>query len=162
MKTKSFIRMALLIFVFASVVFLLFSELRSAINPVSGKENGVAIGEKGPTHQVIAYYFHGTVRCSSCKKIEAWAQEAIERDFSTELKAGTLQWQVINIDMPENEHFVKDYQLFTRSLVLVTLENGKVTGWTNLKKVWTLLDEKPAFANYVKVEIEQYLNLRRS
>ena len=31
--------------------------------------------------QVIAYYFHGTIRCETCLKIEKQAREAIGRGF---------------------------------------------------------------------------------
>ena len=157
MKAKSLIRLLLLLFVIATVMILAFRGLRSAIEPADKGEGAAVMGQKGPAHQVIAFYFHGTGRCLSCRRMEAWAWEGIERDFSTELQAGTLQWQVVNMDKPENEHFVKDYQLFTRSLVLVEMEHGTVIRWTNLRQLWALLGDKPAFMKYVRQEIGQYL-----
>ena len=157
MKAKSLIRLLLLLLVITSVVILAFRGLRSAIEPADKRVSVAVIGQKGLAHQVIAFYFHGTGRCLSCRRMEAWAWEGIERDFSTELQAGTLQWQVVNMDMPENQHFVQDYQLFTRSLVLVELEHGTVIRWTNLRQLWTLLGDKSAFMNYVRQEIGQYL-----
>ena len=157
MKAKSLIRLVLLIFVITSVVILAFRGLRSAIDPADKRESAAVTGQKGPAHQVIAFYFHGTGRCLTCRRMEAWAWEGIERDFSTELQAGTLQWQVVNMDKPENQHFVQDYQLFARSLVLVEWEHGKVSRWTNLRPLWTLLGDKPAFTNYVRQEIGRYL-----
>jgi len=31
----------------------------------------------------------------------------------------------VNLELPENRHFVKDYQLFTKSLVLVRFDKGR-------------------------------------
>lgn len=157
MKAKSLIRLLLLLFVIATVMILAFRGLRSAIEPADQRESAAVMGQKGPAHQVIAFYFHGTGRCLSCRRMEAWAWEGLERDFSTELQAGTLQWQVVNIDKPENQHFVQDYQLFARSLILVELKHGTVIRWTNLRPLWSLLGDKPAFMNYVRQEIGQYL-----
>jgi hypothetical protein len=157
MKAKSLIRLLLLIFVIATVAILAIRGLRSAIELADKREGVAVMGQKGPAHQVVAFYFHGTVRCLSCKTLEAWAREGIERDFSTELQAGTLQWQVVDVDKPENKHFVQDYQLVTRSLVLVELQHGKVSRWSNLSEIWTLLDDKPAFMNYVRQEVGQYM-----
>lgn len=107
--------------------------------------------------EVIAYYFHTTYRCVSCKKIEAYSKEAIENGFAEELKSGTLKFESINIDDAENKHFAKDYQLYTKSLVICDMESGKQTEWKNLEKVWQLLRDKEEFIKYVRDEINSYL-----
>ena len=66
--------------------------------------------------------------------IEQYSKEAIEKYFPEQLKNGKLAFTVINIDEPENEHFIKDYQLYTRSLVVAEFKNGKQVRWTNLAK----------------------------
>ena len=35
--------------------------------------------------QVVVYYFHGNARCQSCYKLEQYAKEALEKNFSDEL-----------------------------------------------------------------------------
>jgi len=109
------------------------------------------------THKVVAYYFHGNRRCVSCRKIEAYSREAIESGFAEELKAGKLEWLVINTDESENKHFIKDYQLYTKSLVISDIENGKQTRWKNLDKVWELLRNKEDFIRYVQRETRAFL-----
>jgi hypothetical protein len=69
-----------------------------------------------PNQQVIAYYFHGTVRCETCLKIEKQAKEAIERRFQTELDAQRLVFKPLNYEQPENAHFQQDYKLPCPSL----------------------------------------------
>ena len=87
--------------------------------------------------------------------IEQYSREAIEKYFPEQLKTGRLTFSVINIDMPENEHFVKDYQLYTRSLIVAEFKNGKQIKWTNLEKVWNNIKDRDAFYNYIKTEIEK-------
>ena len=107
--------------------------------------------------EVIAYYFHTTYRCVSCKKIEAYSREAIETGFAEQLESGTLEFESINIDESDYKHFVKDYQLYTKSLVICDMKDGKQVTWKNLDKVWQLIRNKDEFVKYVQDEINAYL-----
>ena len=110
-----------------------------------------------PAHKVIAYYFHTNTRCSTCIKIEAYSKEAIEKGFPDEIKNGTLELRIVNYELPENRHFMQDYRLVSKSLILVNTVNGKQTEWTNLKLVWQLTGRRDAFLNYVRKEVRNYL-----
>jgi hypothetical protein len=109
------------------------------------------------TTKIVAYYFHGNFRCYNCFTIEQYSKEAIEKYFPEQLKNGKLTFSVINTDMPENEHFIKDYQLYTKSLIIAEFKNGKQVKWANLEKVWNYIRDRDAFYNYVKTEVEKYL-----
>ena len=115
--------------------------------------------DPGPdSHKVIAYYFHTNTRCSTCQKIEEYSKTAIELGFPDELKNGTLELRIVNYEKPENRHFIKDYKLVTKSLILVNLVDGKQTEWSNLKLVWQLYKSEEAFFNYVTQEVRKYLS----
>ncbi len=111
----------------------------------------------GNQNQVIAYYFHGNFRCSNCLKIKQYSREAIEKYFGNELKSGELVFKVINVEEKGNEHFVNDYQLYTKSLVLSLVKNGKEIKSENLVKVWEYLGNRDKFYEYVKNNIDSYL-----
>lgn len=108
-------------------------------------------------HRVIAYYFHTTVRCASCRAIEAYSKEAIDSAFAGEVRDGKLVWKVVNIEVKGNEHFAEDYALYTKSVVLVNEVGGKPAEWKNLDKVWQLLQDKPKFLRYVQAETRGFL-----
>jgi hypothetical protein len=108
-------------------------------------------------NKVIAYYFHGTSRCTTCRTIERYSNEAIERYFAQELKNRTLEFKPINVEEPENRHYIQDYQLYTRSLVLVLYKDDKQLKWKNLSEVWTYVSDKEKFYQYVKDETERFL-----
>ena len=46
--------------------------------------------------EVVAYYFHGRIRCETCLKIEKQAREAIERRFPSEMAAKRLVFKSVN------------------------------------------------------------------
>ncbi len=105
----------------------------------------------------IVYYFHGNARCTTCKTIEAYADEAVHAAFGEDLDDGTLQWRVVNIDEPANRHFIQDFQLVTRSVVLAEYRDGKVVRSKNLDQVWQLVRDKQRFVDYVQDETQAFL-----
>ena len=109
-------------------------------------------------HSVIVYYFHGKFRCGTCKRIEKLTKEAVTESFADEIRTGLVEMKVINVDEKENSHFNKDYKLFTRSVVVSDIVNGKETQWKNLQKVWELVHNEAAFKKYIQNEIEAYLS----
>jgi hypothetical protein len=107
---------------------------------------------------LTVYYFHGNARCVSCRRIEAYSHEAIRTAFAKELGSGRLAWRVVNVEEKGNEHFVKDYALYTKSVVLVDETAGRQVRWMNLEKVWQLLQDKPGFLRYVQEGVRAYLD----
>jgi hypothetical protein len=146
------IRIALSI-LFSMLASLLFIDAGSAGEGAKPQQNP----GKNASHHITAYYFHGNFRCYNCFTIEQFSREAIEKYFPEQLKSGKLVFEVINTDEPENEHFIKDYQLYTKSLVVTEFKDGKKLRWTNLPKVWDYIKDRDAFYNYVRTEVQKYL-----
>jgi hypothetical protein len=150
MKFKTIITIVLLTFVAVSVFWLVYKQLN--ISPVP-----IPVTDRTEGNRVIAYYFHGKVRCANCIKIEQLSQQTIEQEFAPELADKRLEFHSINTGEPANEHFIKDYQLSSNSLVLVLLRDGKQARWENLPEVWNLLDDDAAFRAYVKENVAKML-----
>ena len=133
----------------------------------SAAKESFAIPERTPstiqpnTHsfksKVIAYYFHGTHRCTTCLTIERYSREAIEKYFSEEIQEGILEFKALNVEEPENRHYIQDYQLYTRSLVLALYKDDKQMEWKNLSEVWSYVRDKEKFYQYVKEETTKFL-----
>ena len=107
--------------------------------------------------KIVAYYFHGNARCSTCHKMEQYTKEAIEKNFKDKLTNGLLVFKAVNVDEKENEHFVNDYQLYTKTLIISRIANGKEVEHKNLTKIWEYARDKKRFFNYVITEINNYL-----
>jgi hypothetical protein len=107
--------------------------------------------------KVVAYYFHVTARCTTCRTIDSYSREVIERRFGAEIASGRLQFKLVNVQLAENRHFVKDYQLFTKSLVLVRFDKGRQAEYKVLNGTWDLVGDKSAMQAYVEREVREYL-----
>jgi len=106
--------------------------------------------------KINVYYFHRNIRCPSCEQIEALTKQAVEQGFAEALANGSMAWQVVNIEKPENAHFEKDYKLETQSVVVSEVQNGKEVRWKNLDKVWDLLGNEADFVQYIAREIKAF------
>jgi len=113
------------------------------------------------SHKVVAYYFHGNVRCATCRRIESYTRESIDSAFAADLKSGSLEFRAVNIDSSQNKHYIDDYQLYTRSVVLSDLHHGKQTRWKNLDGIWMLAGNKVEFAKYIDAEVKAFLDTAR-
>ena len=126
----------------------------SQADKMSVEENTGAVETK-----VIAYYFYTNYRCRSCYAIEKYTKESIEENFKDELTSGELVFKPVNVDLKENQHFLVDYQLFTKSVVLSLVKDGKEIKFKNLKKVWEYLRNKDEFYKYIKEETKGFLDM---
>ena len=106
---------------------------------------------------VIARYCHGNARCSNCIKIENYSREAIETGLRKDLDTGRLRFEVVNVEEPANRHYIQDYGLYTKSLVLISESGGHELRHKVLNDVWNYLSDKEAFKNYVRSETERFL-----
>jgi hypothetical protein len=111
--------------------------------------------EKGK--KLVAYYLHGTFRCPTCLSIERQSKETIETEFADLIAAGTVVFQSLNYDEPENAHFIGDYEIGAPSLVLSLRNGGKEVAWKNLSEVWNHAHDPAALRGYVAGEIEKTL-----
>ncbi len=126
---------------------------------VSASENaeGAAKETPKPSHYLVATYFHTTMRCPTCHKIENYSAESIQNNFAEELKNGTLVWRAVNVDEPENQHFIKDYNLYSKHLIISEIKDGKEIRWKDLEKVWTNVRSEEKFEQYVVSEIKDWM-----
>lgn len=154
MNAKGVVTAVLLLFVVASLAWLGVKEVArsSALKAAQARSLPAAPGPK-----VIVYYLHTTARCPSCLKIEAFTEAEVTGPLAGPLSAGKLEWKVLNVDEPNNAHFVEDYELYTKSVVVSELRDGKEVRWKRLDKVWDYLGDQRAFMKYVDDEVRAYL-----
>jgi hypothetical protein len=128
----------------------------SAIKAAESAQAEITVPLAPKANVDIVYYFMTTQRCTSCMKIEAYTKEAIEKGLAESLKKRDLVWRMVNVDESGNAHFIKDYQLFTKSVVLVKIRDGKQVNWKNLDKVWPLLGDQNQFVAYIINEVKSF------
>ncbi|MFA4948499.1 MAG: nitrophenyl compound nitroreductase subunit ArsF family protein [Candidatus Krumholzibacteriia bacterium] len=169
MKPRRIVTAVLLAFVATSVVFLLVKERRpgapgtvaptestSAVSQAPGGNAGETSPAPTASPSIVVYYFHGTRRCATCRKLEEYTHEAIMTAFFEDIKAGTIAWRAIDTDEPDNEHYVKDYVLSTKSVILSAVTGDTETHWKNLPRIWDLVGDKAVFIAYIQDEIKMF------
>jgi hypothetical protein len=112
---------------------------------------------EAPARQVIACYFHRTVRCPTCQKISAYIEESLKTRFAKEMKDDRVVWKMIDFQDPKNQKLTAAYKIEGPTLVLMDLRKGKVTAWKPLPKVWLHVADKDAFFKYVQDEVRASL-----
>ena len=118
---------------------------------------------KAATHTVVVFYLYTEPRCVSCINIEKFTKEAIEKKFAAELKSGRLVWKPVDVKKEGNWHYVEEFQLRSKSVVVADYEGlkedkDKLLAWKNLEKVWFLLRDKPKFLEYIQAGTRVFLD----
>jgi len=121
------------------------------------KDSTVENEAKVVPERIFAYYLHGDRRCATCRKLEAYSEEALREGFPEMLEDSTLIWGTINYDREENEHYLKDYNLFTKALILSRVRDDSEIEWKNLDRIWELVNDKDKYLEYVRKETEAFL-----
>ena len=97
----------------------------------------VVTTQPGVTPDVIQVtYFSSDVRCATCVRIVL---------------------QTINLDGPGNEHFVQDYQLISKTVIVAGRAKGQEVKWENLQEVWSKQKDEQAFEAYVVDAVRRHL-----
>ena len=172
MNQKRIITFLLLLFVAASVTAFISKEIKrqnTDDNAFSSPENNPKPVVQGniseevenitPEQQkkLIVYYFHGNARCVTCRKLESYAKETLDLYFPEELASGILEFKPVNVEETANEHFIDDYKLVSKSVVLSDTANGTQVNWKNLDKIWELVSDKETYQQYIQENIKEFL-----
>lgn len=105
----------------------------------------------------IVYYFRTTGRCHSCIEMERLTKETIEKNFAKEIKSGLVEFRSVDVETSENGHYIKDYGLYTKSVIISEVKNGKEVRWKNLDQIWRKLGNRTEFSNYINQETRDFM-----
>ncbi|MBK9375852.1 MAG: hypothetical protein IPN03_19585 [Holophagales bacterium] len=156
-ENKHLVTGALLAFVVVTVVTLAVKETRHARAVAAVEATDAVPPSAAPSSTVVVTYFHTTARCLSCLKIEELTNATMTVHFAGPISGKAVVWRLVNTDEPTNAHYVKDYRLYTKSVVVSEVKDGKEVRWKNLDQVWQLLGSPDAFQEYVEREVRSYL-----
>ncbi len=106
-----------------------------------------------PRDGVVVYYFHGYKRCVTCNKIEALAEETLWQRHADLLGAGTVVFQPVNIETDAHRHFIEDYQLHTKVVVMSVRRGGQEVDWRRLDEVWQRVGDEADYRDYIAANL---------
>lgn len=128
----------------------------AATTATKNTEHGKAASQSNA--KAIVYYLHGDYRCTNCINFEKYTNEVMTTTFGDALKKGLLEWKIVNTDRKENAHYMKDFKLFTKSVVVVNRKDGKPDTYKNLQGIWQLVGNKAKFQEYITKEVNDSLS----
>lgn len=73
---------------------------------------------------IMAYYFHSTRRCKTCKAVESVAKETIDENYK-----GKVTFELINRDEEKDNPLIEKYEVDGQTLLFV--KGDKVLDLTN-------------------------------
>ena len=110
-----------------------------------------------PPDSIIAYYFHRTLRCETCIKMEACILDVIKHDCFEALKDGTVRWRPLDYEQPENSEYVETYGLGGPALVLSHWVDGREVLCARVDEIWSFIDDPEAVSDRLRQQFEECL-----
>ncbi len=159
MKTSIKISASLLFLFILLIVGCSKKETDTTKNTLPDKPlNATPIKHQGSPDKLVVYYFHTNYRCNTCNKFESLTKDVLVQDFKSFRETGKIEFKLINIENEPNKHYIDEYKIVTKSLIL-SLEEKKIElQWKNLDKIWELVGDDDKFKNYIHQEVKMFLN----
>jgi hypothetical protein len=107
---------------------------------------------------LIVYYFHSNTRCPTCQAIETQSKESVQKHFASQLGRGEMAWKILNYEQPAVAPLTTKFDVQMPVVVLAKMKGGQIQDWRRLDEVWALVGDKPAFAKFIREQVEQMLS----
>jgi hypothetical protein len=153
---KTAVNVVLIAFIAVSIGYAAFKAAGGQKNTLGGPVAVIATPDREKA-KVVLYYLHPTGRCARCIAMEKYTQETVEKYFQEQVKNGTLEFKSLNTDERQNRHFINDYKLVTKALVITLVKGGKEQKYDNLTGIWQNVGSQVSFYDYVRTNVEKYL-----
>ena len=153
--TKRIVTIVLALFALGSLGYAVYTSVAASGATAA---SGAATTQQASGQCVTVYYFHGNARCMTCRAIEAQTREAVQSAFASELASGRVRLETVNVEEPGNEHFVADFRLAMKTVVIARSRNGEVEQWEQMNEVWSLVRSPDEFGRYLDDGVRRYLS----
>ena len=108
-------------------------------------------------NKIIVFYFHNQERNYTCVQFERLTKKAVTDAFKKELDESKIEFRVVNFDLPENRHFINEYKLVKKSVIVSDMNGSNVIRWKNLQRIWDKYSDEAPFLKYIRDEVREYL-----
>jgi len=108
--------------------------------------------------RVAAYYFHPTIRCHSCRWIEASADSTIHAAFPAAIQEGRLEWRAFNFEEePEGRMLAEQLGLEGSTLVIAQLVDSEIVRSLHVDQAWYMVGKPKELYDHVCGRVTEYL-----
>ena len=107
--------------------------------------------------RVVVNYFYSNTRCTTCRAIESQTSEVVQSQYAAQLQDGTIAWKTLNYEDDNNSGLMEKFEIVMPVVVLMRFDGDEMADWKRLDQVWGIVNDKPAFASFIKDEIDAML-----
>lgn len=108
--------------------------------------------------RVVVYYFHPTLRCTSCLLAESLAHQVVQEQWKDAVDQGVLHWRLVNIDLPENQSLTRLFAVDSSTVVVASVRDGKPVRWEKTIQVWEHVQQPDTFRDRIHGQIMKLLS----
>ena len=108
----------------------------------------------------VVYYFHRTARCPTCLAMEAWSGQVVKA-LATGKIPQKIVLNAVNLDLPENKHYVQDFQITFSTVVIAEIQGGNALRWKSLDDIWSFSHDEASFKQFLESEIGPFFEAWR-
>jgi len=101
---------------FSLISFLLITLISISCNSQTNQKSVASVTK---SDNVEVYYFHTTIRCVTCKTVEAEAQKNVEMLYADQVKAGRISFTAINLDGATGKSLGEKLGVNSQTLLIV-------------------------------------------
>jgi hypothetical protein len=69
--------------------------------------------------KILVYFFHGSHRCQGCINAEKGTVDALNALYKTQLDNGTIKFESVNVEEPQNKALAEKYEAAWNKLIFV-------------------------------------------
>lgn len=153
---KHLVTLLVLIVAISGALYVFLGNPGAPATPPDTNPSERATDPAAPT-RLIVYYFDMGKDCTTCLNLESYTHETLETHFPEALSSGEIEWKVVDVDRPDNQHYVEEFGLYTKAVVLASIHDGNVVHAENLSRIWELVYDKAAYMAYVHEQVEEAL-----
>ena len=99
--------------------FLLISSVLFTLAGMSCNAQSNQKPSASKNNDVEVYYFHMTVRCTTCKTVEAEARKNVEMLYPDQVKAGKISFVALNLEEATGKAMGEKLGVNTQTLLIV-------------------------------------------
>ena len=101
---------------FFKISFVLITLVGISCNGQTSQKPVTAVSQNS---DVEVYYFHRTVRCVTCKTVEAEARKNVEMLYADQVKAGKISFTALNLEEATGKSMSEKLGINSQTLLIV-------------------------------------------
>jgi hypothetical protein len=105
---------------------------------------------------VLILQFHRTQRCKFCVNMENHTNETLNTYFRNDLQNNNIAFRTVDMQLSRYKSFITKYGLFTSTLVLVDVIEGKESRRKIVTEAWHLTNKKQKFIDMLRSELLEF------